>query len=248
VITDVATIVAAAEQAKKLGSTRFCMGAAGRRPDPQVFKVACEAISKIKNLGLETCLTMGTLDEEQAIALKQCGLDYYNHNVDTSPEYYDKVITTRTLEERIRTIKLVQKHKIKVCTGGILGMGETNDDRIKMLVLLTNLEEAPASISINRLVKIPGTRLETTPEIDPFDFVRCIALARILMPQSVVRISAGRETMSDELQALCFFAGASAIFGGAKLLTTPNANAASDSQLLERLNIRRQTGAAIAKE
>ncbi|MDR1609645.1 MAG: biotin synthase BioB [Holosporales bacterium] len=236
VITDVDAIIEAAKQAKKLGSTRFCIGASGRSPDPQIFEVACQAITKIKKLGLETCLTMGMLDESQAAELKSHGLDYYNHNVDTSPEYYGKIITTRTLEERIQTIRLVQKHGIKVCTGGILGMGETNDDRIKMLALLANLDEHPTSISINRLIKVPGTRLEDAPEIDPFDFVRCIALARILMPKSVVRISAGRESMSDELQALCFLAGASAIFGGNKLLTASNTEV--DLNLMDRLDLR----------
>ncbi|MDR1365220.1 MAG: biotin synthase BioB [Holosporales bacterium] len=237
IITNVDTALEAAKQAKKLGSSRFCIGASGRSPDPQVFEIACQAVTKVKELGLETCLTMGALNEEQVIELKNRGLDYYNHNVDTSPEYYDKIITTRTIEERLQTIKLVQKHKIKVCTGGILGIGETNDDRIKMLTLLANLDEQPSSISINRLVKVPGTRLKDSPEIDPFDFVRCVALARILMPQSIVRVSAGRETMSDELQALCFFAGASAIFGGDKLLTTANVDPEADLRLMQRLNL-----------
>jgi biotin synthase len=236
-ITDINVIIAAAKKAKEMGSTRFCMGTSGRVPDPQIFEMICLAIEKVKELGLETCLTMGTLSENEVLELKKCKLDFYNHNVDTSPEFYGKIITTRTIEERIRTINLVQKHGIKVCTGGILGIGETSDDRIKMLVLLANLTEHPACISINRLVKIPGTKLENAPEIDPFDFVRCIALARTLMPRSVVRISAGRETMNDELQALCFFVGAGAIFMGEKLLTTSNAEISADLQLINRLNL-----------
>jgi biotin synthase len=213
------------------------MGTSGRAPTPEIFELICEAIKEVKALGLETCVTMGMIDDAQAAKLKACGLDFYNHNVDTSPEYYSKVITTRTIEDRIRTINIVQTHGIKVCTGGILGLGETNDDRIKMLLLLANLNEPPASVSINRLVKIPGTRLEAAPDVDPFDFVRCIALARILMPTAVVRISAGRESMSDELQALCFFAGAGSIFLGEVLLTAPNADFDADVKLMERLNL-----------
>ncbi|MDR1391186.1 MAG: biotin synthase BioB [Holosporales bacterium] len=237
IITDLALIIESAKKAKSMGSSRFCMGTSGRTPNPQIFKIVCDAIKAVKELGLETCVTMGTLIESQVINLSECGLDYYNHNVDTSPEYYNKVITTRTIDERIQTINLLQKYDIKICSGGILGMGETNDDRIKMLLLLANLNEPPASVSINKLVKIPGTRLKNVPDIDPFDFVRCIALARILMPNSVIRISAGRESMSDELQALCFFAGASSIFIGEKLLTTTNSQTPRDLELMQRLNL-----------
>ncbi|MDR1907660.1 MAG: biotin synthase BioB [Holosporales bacterium] len=237
-ITDIDTIMHAAQRAKDIGSSRFCMGTSGRTPSCDIFKLMCEAIKKVKKLGLETCVTMGMLNEAQVIELKACGLDFYNHNIDTSPEYYGNIITTRTIDDRVNTINLVQKHGIKVCTGGIIGMGETNDDRIKMLVLLANLDAHPASISINRLVKVPGTRLEGVPDVDPFDFVRCIALARILMPASVVRISAGRESMSDEMQALCLFAGAGSIFLGETLLTAPNAEVSRDLELMNRLNIR----------
>jgi biotin synthase len=237
-ITDMGIILAAAKSAKAMGSSRFCMGTSGREPADELFTMACDAVIEVKKLGLETCLTMGMLREDQIIKLKECGLDYYNHNVDTSPEYYEKIVTTRTFEERIQTIELVRKHGIKVCTGGILGMGETNDDRIKMMVLLANLEAHPESVSINRLVRISGTPLENAADMDPFDFVRTIALARILMPKSIIRVSAGREAMSDELQALCFFAGASAFFIGKKLLTTENTEVEKDLALLSRLNLR----------
>jgi biotin synthase len=236
-IRDISSIVVAAKHAKSLGSSRFCMGTSGRAPSNEVFELICSAIKEVKALGLEACVTMGMIDHAQAVTLKSCGLDFYNHNVDTSPEYYSKVITTRTIEDRIRTINILQDVGIKVCTGGILGLGETNEDRIKMFLLLANLNEPPASVSINRLVKIPGTRLESAPDVDPFDFVRCIALARVLMPTSVIRISAGRESMSDELQALCFFAGAGSIFLGDALLTVPNTNVDSDVKLLTRLNL-----------
>jgi biotin synthase len=238
IITDRNIILEAAEKAKKMGSSRFCMGTSGKIPNDELFKMVCEVVIEVKKIGLETCLTMGMLREDQVIQLKACGLDYYNHNVDTSPEYYGKIITTRTFDERIRTIELVRKHGIKVCTGGIIGLGETNDDRIKMIVLLANFEEPPESVSINRLVKIPGTPLENTNDIDPFDFVRTIALAKILMPKSVIRISAGRGEMSDELQALCFLAGAGSFFIGEKLLTVENSEFTQDLQLLQRLNLR----------
>jgi biotin synthase len=237
-LTDLDVILGAAQKARALGSSRFCMGTSGRCPSEEMFALACRVIPAVKKLGLETCMTMGMLNEEQVQRLKECGLDYYNHNIDTSPEHYGKIITTRTLEERIRTIELVQRHGIKVCTGGIVGMGETNDDRIKMILLLANLDHHPDSISINRLVKIPGTPLEGVADMDPFDFVRTLALARILMPRSIIRLSAGRGTMGDELQALCFLAGASAFFVGEKLLTVENSEWSKDLALLERLNLR----------
>ncbi|MDR0942769.1 MAG: biotin synthase BioB [Holosporales bacterium] len=236
-ITDINDIVAAAKRAKEMGASKFCLGAMGRRPDPEVFNLVCEAIAKIKDLELEICATMGTLNEEQTKRLKNAGCNNYNHNVDTSPEYYKKIITTRTQEERIQTINLIQKHGLKVCSGGILGMGETNEDRIKMITLLANLKEPPAIIPLNKHIKIPGTRLEITPEIDPFDFVRCIALARILMPKAMIYIAAGRESMSDVFQALCFFAGGNGIFIGDKLLTVQNSKTGNDLKLLERLNL-----------
>ncbi|MDR1591198.1 MAG: biotin synthase BioB [Puniceicoccales bacterium] len=237
-IRDLSVIVTAAERAKAMGSSRFCMGASGRSPSDEILTMACEAVRAVKELGLEVCLTMGMLNEGQVMKLKESGLDYYNHNVDTSPDYYGKIITTRTIGERIRTIELVHRHGIKVCTGGILGMGETNDDRIKLMVLLANFGEQPESVSINRLVKIPGTPLVDAVEIDPFDFVRTIALARILMPEATIRISAGRETMGDELQALCFLAGASSFFIGEKLLTVENAVVTKDLALLSRLDLK----------
>lgn len=237
-ITDIDTVIAAAKKAKSMGSSRFCMGASGRKPSEDIFNLSCELVKKIKKLGMEACLTLGTLNEEQVKKLKDCGLDYYNHNVDTSPEYYSNVITTRTIDERINTINLVQKYGINVCTGGILGMGESNDDRVKMIVLLANLEQQPKSISLNKLVKIPGTRLKDIPDIDQFDFIRVVALARILMPKSYIRMSAGRESMPESWQALCMFAGANSFFIGEKLLTTENSNYEMDLRLLEKLNLK----------
>ncbi|MDR1435529.1 MAG: biotin synthase BioB [Puniceicoccales bacterium] len=237
IIADMDVILASAKKAKAMGSSRFCMGTSGKTPGDELFALVCRVVVEVKKLGLETCLTMGMLKEDQIIKLKECGLDYYNHNVDTSPEYYGKIITTRTLEERIRTIERVHRHGIKVCTGGILGLGETIEDRIKMILLLANFGEHPESISINRLVKIPGTPLENAEDVDPFDFVRTIALARILMAKSAIRISAGREKMSDELQALCFLAGANSFFMGEKLLTVENSEFTRDLELMRRLDL-----------
>lgn len=236
-IESLETIVDAAKKAKDMGSSRLCMGTSGRCPTTELFDLVCKAIIEVKKLGLEACVTMGTISKEQVLKLKECGLDYYNHNIDTSREHYSNVITTRTIDERFETINTVQEQGINVCSGGILGIGETNDDRLKMLVLLANLKEPPKSVPINRLVKIPGTPLEDAPDIDPFDFVRIIAVARILMPKSYVRLSAGREQMPDELQALCFFAGANSFFIGDKLLTTQNADYIHDRTLLDRLNL-----------
>lgn len=236
-ITDPKTILEVAKKAKEIGANRFCMGASGKKPTQDLFNIVCNVVKKIKELGLETCLTMGTLSEEQVKTLKECGLDYYNHNVDTSKEHYPNIITTRSIDERIKTINLIQKHGINVCSGGILGIGESNDDRIKMLILLANLKTQPSSVPINKLVKIPGTPLENAKEIDSFDFVRTIALARILLPKSYVKIAAGRKNMNDELQALCFFSGANSIFIGEKLLTTQNSDYNQDKRLFERLNL-----------
>ncbi len=230
-------VVSIATRAKEAGATRFCMGAAWREPRDEDLAVVCEMVSEVKKLGLETCVTLGMLEASQAKQLKNAGLDFYNHNIDTSPEFYDKIITTRTFEDRLNTLELVRKAGIKVCCGGILGMGETNDDRIKMLVLLANLEEQPESVPINKLIKIPGTPLANQKDIDPFDFVRTLALARILMPKSYIRLSAGREQMSDELQALCFMSGANSIFYGEKLLTADNPIPEKDNQLFERLGL-----------
>lgn len=232
-------VIAAAKRAKDAGSTRFCMGAAWRGPRDSDLEVVCEMIKAVKDLGLETCATLGLLKENQAETLKAAGLDYYNHNIDTSPEYYDKIITTRTFEDRLETLEYVRESGMKVCCGGILGMGETNEDRIRMLVVLNHLPEPPESIPINQLLRIPGTPLENASPMDPFDFVRTIALARIMMPRSYVRLSAGRENMSEELQALCFLAGANSIFYGEKLLTANNPTPEKDDQLFAKLGLQK---------
>ena len=213
------------------------MGAAWRGPRDEDLKTVCSMIKGVKDLGLETCVTLGLLKEHQASMLKEAGLDFYNHNIDTSPEFYTKVISTRTFEDRLNTLEFVRQAGIKVCCGGILGMGETNDDRIKMLTLLANLDEYPESIPINKLIKIPGTPLEHQEDVDSFDFVRTIALARIMMPKAYVRLSAGREEMSQELQALCFFSGANSIFYGEKLLTANNPVPEKDNILFEKLGL-----------
>jgi biotin synthase len=245
-LMEIESVVEAAKRAKAAGSTRFCMGAAWRGPRDRDIELVGKMVSEVKSLGMETCVTLGLLKESQATALKEAGLDYYNHNVDTSPEYYGKVITTRTFEDRIQTLENVRKSGIKVCCGGILGMGESNDDRIKMLVLLANMETPPESVPINQLIKIPGTPLENEEDIDPFDFVRTIALARILMPESFVRLSAGREAMSDELQAMCFMAGANSIFYGEKLLTANNPVPEKDDLLFKRLGLQKMANPSLA--
>jgi biotin synthase len=232
-------VLAAAKRAKEAGSTRFCMGAAGRGPRGDDLQLVCEMVKEVKKLGIETCVTLGLLTKEQALSLKEAGLDFYNHNIDTSQEFYGKVVTTRTFQDRLDTLETVRKAGIKLCCGGILGMGETNDDRIKMLVTLANLSPPPESVPINKLIRIPGTPLENQTDIDPFDFVRTIALARILMPNSYVRLSAGRQQMSDELQALCFTAGANSIFYGERLLTADNPAPDSDDRLFQRLGLKR---------
>ena len=233
-------VTKAAQKAKEAGSTRFCMGAAWRGPRDEDLQLVCDMVRQVKKLGMETCVTLGLLQQHQAVMLKEAGLDFYNHNIDTSREFYQKIITTRCFEDRLQTLEHVRKAGIKVCCGGILGMGETNTDRIKMLVLLANLDQHPESVPINQLIKIPGTPLQNAPEVDPFDFVRTIALARILMPNSYVRLSAGRESMSDELQALCFFAGANSIFYGEKLLTANNPVPERDNNLFNRLGLEKQ--------
>lgn len=236
-LLDRKTVIEAAKRAKDAGSTRFCLGAAWRGPRDKDLEKVCDMVSEVKALGLETCVTLGLLKAHQALMLKHAGLDFYNHNVDCSEEFYDKIITTRTFSDRIQTLEHVRNAGIKVCCGGILGMGETNLDRIKMLVLLSELDEQPESVPINKLIKIPGTPLANEADVDPFDFVRTIALARILMPKSFIRLSAGRESMSDELQALCFYAGANSIFYGEKLLTTQNPIPENDNRLFSRLGL-----------
>lgn len=230
-------VVIAAKKAKEAGASRFCMGAAWRGPTDDDLEQVCAMVSEVKKLGLETCVTLGLLKEQQAEKLKEAGLDFYNHNIDTSEDFYDKIITTRTFEDRLDTLGHVRKAGIKVCCGGIIGMGEDNATRIKMLVTLANLDEPPESVPINKLIKIPGTPLEGQEEIDPFDFVKTIALARILMPKSYVRLSAGREQMSDEMQALCFLAGANSVFYGEKLLTADNPIPQKDQLLFKRLGL-----------
>lgn len=229
-----------AKAAKEKGSSRFCMGASGRSPSEKELDVLCDVIGEVKDLGMETCVTLGLLNENQAQKLKDSGLDFYNHNIDTSREYYSNVITTRTFEDRLNTIKNVRDAGLKICVGGILGLGESNDDRINMLVLLANLPTPPESIPINQLVKIPGTPLENGETLDCFDFVRIIALARILMPTSYIRLSAGRAQMDDSLQALCFFAGANSVFYGNRLLTTENSAPSGDDMLFARLNLSKE--------
>jgi biotin synthase len=226
-----------AQAAKDAGATRFCMGAAWRSPKKRDVEAVAAMIREVRSLGMETCATLGMLTPEQAHELKDAGLDYYNHNVDTSPEFYGEIITTRTYQDRLDTLAAVRQAGLNVCCGGIVGMGETTRDRASMLATLANLPQHPESVPINQLVRVPGTPLAGKADVDPFDFVRCIAVARIVMPAASVRLSAGREVMSDELQALCFLAGANSIFYGEKLLTTGNPDVARDRALLTRLGI-----------
>jgi biotin synthase len=236
-LMDVEAVVTAARRAKAAGASRFCMGAAWRNPKGKNFERVLEMVERVRAEGLETCATLGMLDAGQADALKQAGLDYYNHNLDTSPEFYGEIITTRTWDDRLDTLAHVREAGINVCCGGIVGLGEEREDRVSMLCELANLPEHPGSVPINRLVKVEGTPLDEQPDIDPLEFVRTIAVARILMPASYVRLSAGRADMSDELQALCFFAGANSIFYGEKLLTTGNPDTARDDALFEKLGL-----------
>ncbi len=228
----------AAQRAKASGATRFCMGAAWRSPKDRDIVQLQAMVREVKALGLETCVTAGMLKPSQAEALRDAGLDYYNHNLDTSEQYYDKIITTRTYQDRLDTLAAVREAGLKVCCGGIVGMGEAREDRAELLRTLANLSTPPESVPINELVRVPGTPLDGALEIDPFEFVRTVAVARILMPRSHVRLSAGRTEMSDEMQALCFFAGANSIFYGDELLTTENPRIARDDALFERLGLR----------
>jgi biotin synthase len=236
----------AALAARAAGATRFCMGAAYRAPKARELRQIAAMVREVRALGLETCATLGMLEPHQAQALKEAGLDYYNHNLDSSGEFYAKIITTRTYQDRLDTLAAVRAAGMKVCCGGIIGMGESAADRAELLRTLANLPAHPESVPINRLVKVPGTPLGEGPEVDPFDFVRTIAVARVLMPRAHVRLSAGREAMSDELQALCFLAGANSIFYGEKLLTTGNPEAARDRALLARLGMRAEAAPAAA--
>ncbi len=231
------TVLEAARQAKAQGAGRFCMGAAWRRPKGKDFDTMLDIVEAVKAEGLETCMTLGMLDTEQAQRLKQAGLDYYNHNLDTSESYYPQVISTRQYQDRLDTLQHVRDAGLKVCCGGIIGMGEDQMDRAELLRTLANLSEHPESVPINQLVKVEGTPLAAVDDIDPLDMVRCVAVARILMPHSHVRLSAGRAQMSDALQTLCFLAGANSIFYGEKLLTTDNADVQRDQRLLQRLGM-----------
>lgn len=230
-----------AQAAKDAGATRFCMGAAWRELKDRDLPAIVGLIKEVKDLGMEACVTLGMLTEEQAHALKEAGLDFYNHNIDTSPEYYDEVITTRTYDDRLQTLDRVRDAGIKVCCGGILGLGETREDRAGLLLTLANMEPQPESVPINNLVPIPGTPLANNPPIDSFEFIRTIAMARIMLPHARVRLSAGRTSMSDEMQALCFLAGANSIFYGEKLLITSNPDIQKDQDLLARLGIHTET-------
>jgi biotin synthase len=231
-------VLAEAKAAKERGASRFCMGAAWREPKDRDVEQVCAMVEGVKSLGLETCATLGMLSGEQAKKLKGAGLDYYNHNLDTSPEFYGEIITTRTYQERLDTLAEVRAAGIAVCCGGIVGMGEDEDDRAGLIATLAALDPHPESVPINALVRVSGTPLDGTPALDPLDFVRTIAVARIAMPKSVVRLSAGREEMSDETQALCFLAGANSIFYGPKLLTTANPAADHDRALMTRLGLK----------
>ncbi len=230
-------VVAAAKAAKAKGASRFCMGAAWRAPKDRDIDRLAEMVAAVKALGLETCMTLGMLTAAQARRLKQAGLDYYNHNLDTSPQFYPKIITTRTYEDRLTTLRHVREAGIHVCCGGIVGMGESRADRVGLLQQLANLPRHPESVPINLLVQVEGTPLYGVEPLDPFEFVRTVAVARILMPASRVRLSAGRVGLSDELQALCFLAGANSVFYGDKLLTTANPQAEADCRLFERLGL-----------
>ena len=223
--------------AKNNGAQRFCMGAAWRSLHDRDLPQLVETIQQVKSLGLETCITVGMLTQDQAIALKEAGLDYYNHNLDTSEKYYKEIITTRTYEDRLRTLEYVRESGMKVCCGGIIGMGEKSEDRIELLLTLANLNPYPESVPINLLMKVKGTPSYDVADIDSFDFIKTIALARILMPKTRVRLSAGRENMSEEMQALCFMAGANSIFYGEKLLTTKNPDMEKDTALLKKLGL-----------
>ena len=236
-LLDIAEVIHAARQAKKGGADRFCMGAAWRSPTNRNLERVAEMISAVKALGLETCATLGMLSEAQTRRLAEAGLDYYNHNLDTSPEFYGNIITTRTYQDRLTTLSRVKAAGIKVCCGGILGMGESRTERAGLLCQLANLDEHPESVPINMLVQVEGTPLYGVEALDNLEFVRTIAAARIIMPKSWLRLSAGRELMSEEMQALCFFAGANSVFYGEKLLTTANPKEEYDMDLFARLDL-----------
>jgi len=239
-LMEIRAVVDAAKEAKENGASRFCMGAAWRSPKDRDLNKVTKMVEEVKALGMETCVTLGMLEDSQAQRLKDAGLDYYNHNIDTSEEYYKEIVTTRSYQDRLDTIDNVRKAGINVCSGGIVGMGEKTDDRAKMLHTLANMEHPPESVPINKLVQVKGTPLDGmdgSEEIDSLEFIKTIAVARITMPKSQVRLSAGRSEMSDEMQAMCFFAGANSIFYGDQLLTTENPSESADHQLFKRLGI-----------
>lgn len=236
-LMEISKILEAANAAKKAGASRFCMGAAWRSLHDRDVEKICKIVDEVKKTGLETCMTLGMLTESQSKQLKDSGLDYYNHNIDSSPEFYSEIISTRNFEDRLNTLKNVREAGLNVCSGGIVGMGETRQDRAKMLIVLANLPKHPESVPINMLVKVKGTPLDKVEDLDQFEFIRTIAVARIMMPKSAVRLSAGRENMNEQTQALCFLAGANSIFYGEKLLTTANPEMERDQKLFEKLGI-----------
>ena len=240
-LMEVAAVRRHALRAKQAGATRFCMGAAYRSPKAKDLEVIARMVREVSALGLETCATLGMLTPQQARDLKSAGLDYYNHNLDTSAEFYGEIITTRSYQDRLDTLEAVRAAQLKVCCGGILGLGESAEDRAKLLMTLANLPQHPESVPINQLVQVPGTPLHGAAPVDPLDFVRTCAAARLMMPRAYVRLSAGRQGMSDELQALCFLAGANSIFYGEKLLTTGNPDVERDRSLLARLGLKPET-------
>ncbi|OZS73236.1 Biotin synthase [Providencia rettgeri] len=236
-LMEVQQVLESAKKAKQAGSTRFCMGAAWRNPKERDMPYLEMMVKEVKSLGMETCMTLGMIDNSQAQRLAEAGLDYYNHNLDTSPEYYGNIITTRSYQDRLNTLENVRDAGIKVCSGGILGLGEKVSDRAALLVQLANLPKPPESVPINMLMKVEGTPMANNEDVDAFDFIRTIAVARIMMPTSYVRLSAGREYMNEQTQALCFMAGANSVFYGCKLLTTPNPDENKDLALFRKLDI-----------
>ncbi|KJF94464.1 biotin synthase BioB [Photobacterium leiognathi] len=243
-LLEVERVLDAANKAKQSGATRFCMGAAWKNPKERDMPYLLDMVKGVKAMGLETCMTLGMITGDQANTLAEAGLDYYNHNLDTSPEYYGNIITTRTYQDRLDTLSHVRDAGMKICSGGIIGMGESSRDRAGLLVELANLPVHPESVPINMLVKVKGTPLESAEDVDPFDFIRIVAVARIIMPKSAVRLSAGREDMNEQMQALCFMAGANSVFYGCKLLTTPNPGEDKDMQLFAKLGINSEQQAA----
>lgn len=236
-LMEIPKILEAANAAKDAGASRFCMGAAWRNLHDRDVDQICKIVDEVKQTGLETCMTLGMLTDSQSQKLKEAGLDYYNHNIDSSPEFYSEIISTRNFKDRLNTLKNVREAGLNVCSGGIVGMGEKREDRAKMLLILANLPKQPESVPINMLVKVKGTPLEEEGDLDPFEFIRTIAIARIMMPKSAVRLSAGRENMSEQTQALCFLSGANSIFYGEKLLTTDNPEMERDQKLFKKLGI-----------